>query len=117
MTTPNPIQISRDVSGIPKYGIQPAQLSYIINAAAGATPTLVVPGTAGSGKFYDVLFEIQPGTTVLVSSNATPPDPTSSFVAGTTELNPALRTWPAGATIYFKAIDAAIICVCFTPSV
>jgi len=100
--------LGRDLNLNVDYSINFSDDGKIINLASAASASLVVPeGTTRA------LVQVQPGATVLVSPTAAPTAPTGSFVAATADINPALRQVEPGSTLYFYAIDAAIIKVSF----
>lgn len=104
----NSLKITKDNAGIPTWGINFAEVGFIINLAAAGTATLAVPGDANAA-----LIQVQPGATVLVSPTAIPTAPTGSFAPTTSDINAALRSVNGVANLYFLAVDAAIIKVSF----
>jgi hypothetical protein len=104
----NNLKITKDNSGTPTWGIDFAETGSIINLAAAGSATLTVPNTANVA-----LIQVQPGATVLISNSAAPTAPTGSFTATTAQINPGLRPVREGSTLYFYAVDAAIIVVSF----
>lgn len=104
----NRFQITKDTNGVASYGINFAEVGSIINLSASTNTTLAVPAGANVA-----LFQIQPGATVLISPTSAPGAPSGSFSASTSDINPALRCVNGVSTLYFYAVDAAIIKVSF----
>jgi len=101
--------IDRDSNLTPNSGISFSDSGQYITMAALGTASLAVP--AGMTIAF---IQIQPGATVLIGTDSFTYASSTSFVAGTFDINPAVRTVVGGTdTLYFEAIDAAIVKVSF----
>ena len=81
---------------------------HIINMTEDSTAQLAVPTNATK-----VQFSMSPGAQVLISDTSIPDDPTGVFTRTSGELLPAARDIKNVETLYFRAINAAIINVLF----
>ncbi len=105
--------IGKDINSTPHTGIDFSDTGYAASMSSGTSLTLPVP--AGMNKAY---IQIQGGATVLVAKEAISGVPGSTFESVTWDINPAMRIGiePEVDSLYFYAVDAAIVKVSFYES-
>jgi len=101
--------IGRDEHSIPNTSIPFSDNGQYVTLGAAGTANIAVP--AGMNIAF---IQIQSGATVLVDTNSISYTSNASFQSGTFDINPAVRDVVGGTdTLYFWAIDAAIIKISF----
>lgn len=99
--------LGKDRNGNVDYSIHFTDESYQWVMAASDTDTLTVPA-----NMTKALFQIQSGAVVHVSLSSISASTGTPTKTGA-QISPALRNVTPGETIYFRAVDAAEICVSF----
>lgn len=101
--------IERDDHLVPNTSIPFSDSGQYVTLSAAGSASVAVP--AGNTLAF---IQIQPGATVLVDTSAISYSSSATFSSGTFDINPAVRTVVGGTdTLYFYAVDAAIIKVSF----
>jgi len=101
--------LGRDDHSIPNTSIPFSESGQYVTLGAAGTASIAVP--AGISLVY---IQVQPGSTVLIGTDSFTYTSNTSFQAGTFDINPAVRQVVGGTdTLYFHAVDAAIIKLSF----
>lgn len=101
--------INKDEQSTPNTSIPFSDSGQYVTLAATGSANIAVP--AGMSL---AMIQVTPGATVLVDTNTISYTSSTSFQAGTFDINPAVRDVVGGTdTLYFYAVDAAIIKISF----
>lgn len=101
--------LDRDEHSIPNTAIPFSESGQYVTLGAAGSASVAVPADTTIAH-----IQIQPGATVLVDTNTISYSSSTSFQAGTFDVNPSMRTVVGGTdTLYIYAVDAAIIKISF----
>ena len=94
------LKFAKDANGMNCYAPRPATIMFSAELLNGTEQSFTVPSETDV-DFYTVSFRYQPGTSIWVDvSGGTAEEPVgNTFLATTSELNPASLILPAGTVV------------------